>query len=349
MGRGKTSFMVMAGLIAAMLAACLNIMQRPILPDETAGKAVELMWLGMQEIKAMRAELGVAVDPVLDPARSGFIGVEFNDLTTTIGDIRAKQTSLNPQFAALIVMWLKKAGVRPGDQVALCMTGSFPALNLAAMSACEAMNLRAVSISSVGASSYGANIPGFSWLDMEKRLYEKGLISFLSRYVSLGGIMDTEGGLDGAGYALGEDAIVRHGGIYLREGPSADVSEICRQRMAIYSETGLPKAFVNVGGALSALGWINEAALLENGLLYRVPASNSPMRGLIFQMFEQGVPVIHLLNIERLAAANHLEIAPRALGTEHDVAQIWRTHALALALLLFCWFGLGVFCLRKSV
>ncbi|MBK6335610.1 MAG: poly-gamma-glutamate system protein [Betaproteobacteria bacterium] len=90
--------------------------------------------------------MDIAIDPTTDPSQSGLIGIDYSDLTTTLGDLRAKQLSVQPAFAALIVTWLKDAGVRRGDRVALSLTGSFPGLNIAALSACEAMGLEALVI-----------------------------------------------------------------------------------------------------------------------------------------------------------------------------------------------------------
>ena len=50
------------------------------------------------------------------------------------------------------------------------IVGSFPALNVSLLAACEQMQLRALPITSVGSSMWGANDPAFTWLDMEKLL-----------------------------------------------------------------------------------------------------------------------------------------------------------------------------------
>ncbi|MDD9302709.1 MAG: poly-gamma-glutamate system protein [Desulfobacter sp.] len=300
---------------------------------------------GIKELKAMRQSMSIPLEPKLDPALSGLIGVDYSDITSTLGDLRAKQTSLNPQFAGLLVVWLKQAGIKKRDRVALSFSGSFPALNLATHCACDVLNLNTFIISSVGASCYGANIPGFTWLDMESRLFDKGLIRTRSCYASLGGIMDTGGGIDETGIEAGEAAIMRHGARYLREGTPRTVVFDVKRRMDLYTTGGLPKAFINVGGNVMSMGWVSEAALLDNGLIKRIPDSSSPQRGTIFRMFEAGVPVIHLINIERLAAAYHLPIAPvnltpgADLGMDMDTG--WRGHLWQLGILLAAWFFIG--------
>lgn len=332
-------------LTALAFTLATYVVTPAVVLDADAAQAIRQMKTGMRELKAMRLGLGIALDPALDPAGSGLIGVEYSDLTTTLGDLRAKQTSLNPQFAGLVVAWLKQAGVRRGDSVALSFSGSFPALNLAALCACDTLNLNAFIISSIGASTYGANIPGFTWLDMEYLLLSKGIVRCRTRYASLGGIMDTGGGLDETGIAVGEAAIARHGAEYLHEGTPRTVIPDVERRMRLYTAGGIPKAFVNVGGNVTSLGWVSEAAFIENGLMKRIPACSSPQRGTIFRMFESGVPVVHLINIQRLAAAYHLPIAPVNLNPDTnpsvgmDAAR--HGHLWRLGILLVAWFSIG--------
>lgn len=330
--------------IGIVLTLVVYLMTPPVLLDADAGQAMRQMETCMKELKIMRLGLGIPIDRELDPAMSGLIGVDYSDITTTLGDLRAKQTALNPRFAGLLVVWLKKIKIKEGDPVALSFSGSFPALNLAVHCACDALSLNACIISSVGASCYGANIPGFTWLDMESRLFEKGFIRSRSHYASLGGIMDTGGGLGENGINIGESAINRHGATYLREGTPRTVIVDVERRMALYTVKELPKVFINVGGNVTSLGWVSQAALLDNGLLIRTPACSSPQRGTIFRMFETGVPVIHLINIERLAAAYHLAIAPVDLnldvGSDMDMGTARRRHLWQLGILLGVWFFL---------
>jgi poly-gamma-glutamate system protein len=363
--------------LAAVLATIvLHSSQKPSSLDQDAQNAARRMLTCLQELKAMRQEVAAEMEsvrndfsmfsdtdftlnPALDPALSGLIGVEYTDLTTTLGDLRAKQTSLHPQFAALVVMWLKAAGVKPGDMAAISFSGSFPALNLAVLCACDELQLHPVIFSSVGASAYGANIPGFTWLDMEARLYEKQLIGGRTRYASLGGILDMDGGIGETGIRLGEAAIAGHGAEYVHEGTSRNVITDIERRLELYTQEGPPAVFISVGGNVTSLGWVAESALLGNGLLLPpgtgdsafegatrwIPETDSPQRGIIFRMFEVGTPVLHLLNIERLAAANNLPMAPVELSIDHDLHLAWRNREISLAILFFLWLLSGGLCL----
>jgi poly-gamma-glutamate system protein len=176
---------------------------------------------------------------------------------------------------------------------------------------------------------------------MEKLLSREGLLPWRSQYASLGGIMETGGGLDGTGYALGNLSILSHGAQYLPENGLLNLVDDIDRRWRLYFEGAPPKAFINVGGGITPLGWIPEAALLDNGLLKKVPATDSRQRGLIFKMFEAGVPVIHLLNIERLAATQHLPISPKKLSVNPNPEGIrWRRFG-QIALTLVAWLTLS--------
>ena len=54
---------------------------------------------------------------------------------TNTGSLEAKRTTLNPNWAAVVVQLLFDAGVERGGTIAIGVSGSFPALNLAAFSA----------------------------------------------------------------------------------------------------------------------------------------------------------------------------------------------------------------------
>ncbi|MCL1939706.1 MAG: poly-gamma-glutamate system protein [Desulfovibrionaceae bacterium] len=296
------------------------------LPEEwEAGQeelqAARLMQKATACLRDYRAELGIPLDTLLDPNRTGLIGFEYSDLTTTTGSLIAKRTTCNPAFAALMVRMLKEAGCQKGDLVILTLTGSFPALNIAALSACSVLELEARFISSIGASTYGANIPGFTWLEMEKYLYDIGVFPYHATAVAFGGVVETGGGIDGAGIALAQASADRHGAPFLTEGDYRDVVRSTLQRKAILDAKGKPACYINVGGGLTSLGWVAESARLDNGLLRAVPKSNDPARGLVFRYMEEGVPVIHLLNIERLANRYALPVDPIPLPEADPAAQ----------------------------
>jgi poly-gamma-glutamate system protein len=315
--KGKLPLRALAILTFASIAVILfleadrSISGDPRQSEKTAAR--DLMKTAMQTIKAERGRLGIPNDPMTDPGDTGLIGAVYNDLTTTTGSLASKSTSTNPEFAAVVVDMLAEAGVHPGDSVAVSFSGSFPALNIAVLSAAHVMKIKPVVISSIGASMYGANFPNLTWLDMERVLFEKGLLPYRSIGASLGGIVDTKGGLDGTGIDAGFRAIRRNGVPFLEEGGGNILRADIHRRMELYDrELGgrKPAAFINVGGPLTSLGNVRGIDRMPTGLLKKVPVLRDTDRGILFLMGERGVPVLHLLKIRRIAAQYGIPFNP---------------------------------------
>jgi poly-gamma-glutamate system protein len=297
-------------------------------------RAARIMQEGTAVLRAERVRRGMGWDEALDPNHTALVGRDYTDLTTTLGSLPAKRTSTNPNLAGLVVALLDQAGVRRGDAIAVTCSGSFPALNLAVLAAARALELRPVIISSVGASSYGANEPGWTWLDMERVLAERGIIRHRSAAAALGGIIDEGGGLDGTGLELGDEAIRRSGVARLDEGGRNTLEHDVRRRMEFFRAGcgGRPRAFVNVGGGLTALGGGSEARVYPPGLIRTLEATRDPRRGLIARMVEEGVPVVHLLDVRHLAARYGLPFDPVLLpGVPDGAVMRPRRYARVLA------------------
>lgn len=166
-------------LIALISIAGLIVVERwkvelpqPYLEEKLA--AAKLAQQAFDVVKAKRIDIGPPIDKTVDPSESGLIGIPMSPVTTVVGDVSAKQTSVNPNYAAVFVEMLKEAGVQEGDVVAIGMSGSFPALNICTYAACETLGVKPLVISSASASQWGANVPALLWPDMELLLREKG-------------------------------------------------------------------------------------------------------------------------------------------------------------------------------
>ena len=208
----------------------------------------------MYAVRQERLRRDLAIDPQFDPMRCGLIGEPMSLVTTRPGELRAKQTSCNPNFAAAIVELLDQAGVRPGDTVAIGWSGSFPAMNLAVCAAVETMELRPIVLASATSSQYGANHPDFFWLDMESSLRQRGLLSLRSSAVSLGGAADRGLGLSPEAIECIEAAIARNEIPLMR---SETREEAVQQRMDRFAELAGDqeiKAYINVGGGVASTG-----------------------------------------------------------------------------------------------
>jgi len=266
-------------------------------------EAIRLARLGMPE----------GHDLENDPASSGLIGQENTLITTDRGVLESKLTSVNPNFAAVMVDYFHRIGLKPGDVIAAALTGSFPALNIATLAAAEEMGLRPVVITSVGASMWGANDPDFTWLDMETFLVERRLLKTRSIAASLGGSNDRGRGLSPRGRLLLREAVERNG-VDLISVPTLEES-VTRRVEAYIREAGSDniRAFINVGGGAAAIGNRQSARLIRAGVNRTIPRYNWSRWGVAHHMSVLGVPVIHVLNVEAIARRHGMPVAPEAV------------------------------------
>jgi len=273
-------------------------------------EAAQLANVAANNLKKYRLEKGIFIDDVNDPNQTALIGQEYTQITTDRGYIEAKLSTTNPNFAAIIVQLLKDAKVEEGDNIAVAMTGSFPALNIATIAALETLKLNPIVISSVGSSNWGANDPFFTWLDMETRLNKSKVFHTRSVAASIGGGSDLGRGLSPQGRELITQAIERNKMNFIHE---KHLEKSIAKRMKIYNEKseGQPiKAFINVGGGIASLGNTINGKIIPPGLTQFLPMKNFPVRGVIIQMGQKKIPIIHLLNINQLLTKYGLPISP---------------------------------------
>jgi poly-gamma-glutamate system protein len=269
-------------------------------------------------LKNYRLENSVFIDDVNDPNQTALIGQEYSLITTDQGNIEAKLSATNPNFAAVVVQLLKEAGLKDNDRVAVAFSGSFPGLNISVMAAMETLDLQPVVITSVGASNFGANDPYFTWLDMESILQKAGIFQVKSIAASIGGGNDIGRGLSPEGRELIINAIERNNVEFINE---KHLENSIARRMEIYENSGggkPVKAFINVGGGIASLGNTINGQLISSGLTEHLPLSNFPLHGVIVQMGRKGIPIIHLLNINQLLEKYGLPANPVPLPDPGD-------------------------------
>jgi len=265
-----------------------------------------------EAIRQHRLGADVPVDRENDPEESGLIGQEFTLITTDRGVLEAKITTINPNFAALFIEYFEELDLKPGDVVAFGMTGSFPALNIAALVAAEEFGLRPLAIASVGASMWGANDPAFTWLDMESLLRERGLLHTRSLAASLGGSNDRGRGLSPLGRKLLADAVARNGVPLISE---PTLEDAVARRIALVDSAASPRrvrAYVNIGGSSASIGNQLNGALIRPGINRQLRSYNWTQRGALHHYARRGVPVVHVLGVEEIALAHGFPIAPEA-------------------------------------
>jgi poly-gamma-glutamate system protein len=264
-------------------------------------KAANLAALAQATIRGYGEGIGLKVDAQNDPFRTGIIGQERTELTTDRGIVASKILSANPNFAAAFVALLHQAGLKAHDVVAVGMTGSFPGWNIAFLAACKVLDLQPLLITSVGSSDWGANLPSLTWLDMERIFDERGLWNFRSIAASIGGASDSGRGLSPEGRDLIRQAIARNGALLIEE---ANLEASILKRLEIYetSRKGRKIAcYINIGGGAASVGGTRNAKLIPAGLTRHLAVRNFPVRGVINRMAEEGIPVIHLHSVKKLA------------------------------------------------
>jgi len=247
------------------------------------------------KIRAMGA--GALADP------SGLVGQEVTPLVTTLGSLEAKRLSTSPVWARVLTERLGAEGVGPGSVVAASLSGSFPGLNLALAAACDALGVRLIAVSSVTASTWGANEPGFTWPEMEAMLVEGGVIRPASVAIAAGGAADAAADLAGEDRALASRirnaAAARLGVPALRPGSFEEAVGL-RLRAYRRAAAGAPVAlYVNVGGAEASMG--HSPAILGVGTGFVTGRALRGTRGVTAWFAEQGVPILMLLNVRELA------------------------------------------------
>ena len=281
-------------------------------------KAAHLTKRAFRAIKDRRLKLGVAIDEEADPTGSGVIGQLLTPVTTNPGHLPAKQTTINPNWGGVMVQLLEKAGVKEGDTVAVGFSGSFPAMNIATMAACEVLKLKPIIIASAGASQWGANITKFMWPDMETVLFNEHIISHKSIAASRGGIEDKALGLSPAGQRAIDRAIERNKIMLLESDDFVDSTE---KRMSLYREMAGAadiKAYINVGGGTISVGTSVGKRMFKPGLNRSLPHGAATIDSVMTRFSAEGVPVIHITKIDMLAQRYGLPLQPKEMSTPGD-------------------------------
>lgn len=297
--------------IAALLAAEHIQKRDPIVETHyaTMVTASRTVRDAIQVIRPLRGRVE-PINPTFDPQRSGLVGVASSPVTTTRGGLQSKQTSINPNWAAVAVKLLAEADVEEGDLVAVTLSGSFPGLNMAVYAALKAMDAKPLIIVSGSSSQWGANVPNMLWLDMERELRRAGVFEFRPIAASIGGVEDRGADLPDDGIAMIQRSI-RRANIPLLEPGS--YREAVADRIALFREhsAGQPiKAFVNVGGGAAIVGPPGIDSQFSSGLSRSAPSRAFAVETVMGYFVREGVPAIHFIGIKNLAERHGLPVSP---------------------------------------
>ena len=312
----KTSTLVILSILA-LFCFYLSITSRTI--DKSASysqkvDAAELMKKAMEVLKESRMEKGVFVDIENDPNETGLVGSPYSLITTDEGDLDSKLTTLDPNFSAAMIDLMTQLNLKSNDTVAVLMTGSMPGANIAVLTACKAMNIIPVTISSVGASQWGANQVDFTWLDMESILFKHGIVSSKSIAASIGGRNDMGRLLSPDGRNVIIENINNHGIPFISKNRLA---ENIKARLDLYASLlsiENYKAVINVGGGVASLGTSFNLKLLPPGVVKRSDMLNisrpGGIEGVFAKFIKSNVPGLHILNIRPLTEKLKMPFAP---------------------------------------
>ncbi len=309
-------------------------------------KAARIMKTAMDVLKEYRIKNIMPIDTEIDPTNSGMIGTLMSPITSNTGFLPAKQTTINPNWAAVIVDMLIKANVKENDVIAVAFSGSFPLMNLAVLSACESMNVKVVSISSLAGSTWGANIPGFSWLDMENVLFENRIIKQKSVAASLGGSRDRALGITKEGRDILKNTIQKYNLVFIDE--KEEKNNIDR-RIEIYKSFAKDvniSAFINVGGGTISVGSSVGKKLFKPGVTLHPSHQALSIDSIMSRFGKEGVPIINITAIEQLAMKYKFPITPTSIpaaGEGDFFSKNEYNKKLVLGLLLLIIFMLVVF------
>tara|TARA_Y100001970_G_C14230255_1_gene858151 strand:+ start:601 stop:1971 length:1371 start_codon:yes stop_codon:yes gene_type:complete len=284
-----------------------------------------------------------------------FINTETSPLLTDIGKYEAKVTVLKPNFSALVVDKFTEAGLSEGDTIAISMTGSMPGANIAVLMACESMGLNYVTISSLGASSWGATDMALSWPKMEKILYDKNFISHVSNKFTYGGGADylkkgtryrkIYGGnqkrdiLDSLMLSIYpdknlDDLFVLHGlnnEEVINDSTGIVLKQSINKRLELYqnecSDKTLScyKAYINIGGGVASFGFKGKNKLKEyygfvraSKILEEIPKFEK-RPSVISKFCESNISVINFTEIEKLIKGYDIAYFNSSVASDLDV------------------------------
>ena len=248
---------------------------------------------------------------------TGLIGDANSDITTIQYKdsliLQSKIATTNPNFSAFIIDLLEESNLEKGDSVAVSMTGSFPGANIAVLSACKALGLNPVIISSLGSSSWGANTINYSWLEIEKKLNDNDILNYQSIGCSIGGENDLGDNLSDDGIELIEEIIAESDVLFINE---SNLDKNISKKINLFDEIMNYSAFINIGGNASSLGPGKGKGSIKGGIINPILKDDSSeiyfdnenselfykdfKKSISYHFLDKNIPVINIKNINSL-------------------------------------------------
>ena len=347
------------GILAALAILSYLVVENTMTMQKLAHfdakmQASETTQKALEHLKNERFKNAVFIDKINDPNETGIIGQRHSQITTGSGSLPTKLSTANPNMAALAVQILKDADVQEGDNVAVCMTGSFPALNIATLVAIEQLNAKPIVITSTTSSSWGANNPNFTILDMISSLQNAKLLNFKYQYASIGGNQDVGMSLSNKGRRLIKEAIARNDLHLLDKG---ELLLNIKERMNIIDRESVDKpvkVFINIGGGIASLGSNANKNVIGVGVQKNIKLKDFPDKfGVIYEMAKREIPIINFANVSGWMKKYHLPKNPVPLpevgeGKLYHALRYNMPITIGATLLLFIAIGVFVYIDKKN-
>jgi poly-gamma-glutamate system protein len=315
-GRLKPVWLVVGAAVSiALWLAIEQALQSPIHPQFAEMLMAARSMQAASRVLWMEKETrGLTPSAQTDPNRTGMIGQEYTPITTTIGELPAKRTVTNPDFAAALVRQIASLKLARGTPVVIVVSGSFVGGDVAAITATETLGLRPIVMASLSASMWGANEPEFNLIDMLATLREHNVIRTRAIAAVLGGGGAIGNSMDADGVAALRRSARRDDVPIVEERPVAALIDALLARInAAAGDTMRPGLVINAGGALIGLGSCRESYEWPPGLTRRAPTCSDGTPGLAMRLAADGLPVLHIINMRRLALEMGLPFDPAPL------------------------------------
>jgi poly-gamma-glutamate system protein len=277
-------------LLASLMALLWYLGMPPLLGgDERA------LWEKVRSAQTSVFEIRGGEEYDADPQKTGFIGVEWSPLTTTLGPLEAKIISANPLWAVYALRQLRRLGIAAGDRVALLSSSSFPGLVFSVLAAAEHRDAHILWIHSLGSSTWGANDPAFSWPALATALRQGGFLSKKADWYTLGGKAEMGLDLPEEGRKILIKAAASEGTPLLEAPSLPGMIDLKWDMVARFA----PRILISVGGGAAAFAG-NHADFLRGGF-FQPSDPVPPGEGVLQKALASDIPVLHFLDMKGMA------------------------------------------------
>lgn len=284
-----TIFLTLSGTTVAGEWDSTKVEAMVIQAEKTVQSAFETLW-------KFRLEFDLA-DTVRDPDHTGVIGIEHSVITTTIGYKDAKEFATRPGWAGWLVRELVSCNIWSGADVAVMFSGSFPAVNIVVLAALQELDADVVCVSTIGASSYGANEVGFSWPEMERLLREEHVLKVGSSAVTLGGTGDRGAEWSEYGKKMAMQSVKRSNLPFI---DARSLRGAINKRMRFFGNPNKYFCLINVGGGQAAFGGGASPRFNRGGWFFEPLSYKGNPDGVMDRFLAEGIPCLNLLYLKEL-------------------------------------------------